>query len=142
MKESSISVAHCPGSNTYLNVGKAPVIKLLKEGINIGLGTDSLASNHTLNMWNEMRMTYRLHRDEGLTPYEIFKMATINGARALGLEDKVGSIEIGKKADLIAVRIPQSNSGDIYSDLLRETSSALLTMVSGKVIYKEERFWN
>lgn len=142
MRESMLSIAHCPRSNAYLNVGKAPTMKFLKEGINVGIGTDSLASNNNLNMWDEMRMAYRLHRDEGMTPHEILKMVTVNGARALGFEDKVGSLEIGKKADIIAVRTPEGAGDDIYSDLLRETSEVLLTMVSGKVLYQKERYWN
>lgn len=142
MKESSISIAHCPRSNTYLNVGKAPVMRFLKEGINVGLGTDSLASNHSLNMWEEMRMAYSLHGEEGLTPYEIFKMATINGSKALGLEEKVGTIEVGKKADIIAVKIPRNLNDDIYASILKETKGVLLTMVSGKVLYQEGSEWN
>lgn len=142
MKESSISVAHCPRSNLFLKVGKSPVVKLLKTGINVGLGTDSLASNHSLNMWDEMRSTYKLHRDEGLSPYEVFKMATINGAKALGLEEKVGSIEIGKKADLIAVKMPDNSGDDIYSSLLDETKDVHLTMVAGKILYHREGYWN
>ncbi|MEK6691866.1 MAG: amidohydrolase family protein [Nitrospirota bacterium] len=142
MKESSISVAHCPRSNLFLNVGKSPVIKLLKTGINVGLGTDSLASNHSLNMWDEMRSAYKLHRDDGLSSHEIIKMATVNGAKALGLDDKVGTIEVGKKADLIAVKMPENLSGDIYSDLIRETKNILITMVSGKILYQEEKGWN
>lgn len=142
MKESSVSVAHCPRSNTNLNVGKAPVVDFIKEGINVGLGTDSLASNKSLNMWDEMRMAYKLHSSDGLMPIDIFKMATINGAKALGLEDKVGTIDVGKKADIIAVRMPKDLSGDIYSDLLRETRDVLLTMVSGRILYQEEKGWN
>jgi 5-methylthioadenosine/S-adenosylhomocysteine deaminase len=142
MKESSISIAHCPRSNAYLNVGKAQVMKFLKEGINVGLGTDSLASNYSLNMWEEMRTAYNLHREEGLTAYEIFKMATQSGAKALGWEDKVGTIEIGKKADLIAIKIPESAGDEIYLNLLKKTEAVLLTMVSGKVIYQEKKIWN
>jgi len=142
MKESSISIAHCPRSNIYLNVGKAPVMNLIKEDINVGLGTDSLASNYSLNMWEEMRMAYNIHKEDGLAPYEIFRMATQNGAKALGLEEKVGTIEIGKKADLIAVRLPENTGGDLYLDILKRTDTVLLTMVSGRVIYSEGRFWN
>jgi 5-methylthioadenosine/S-adenosylhomocysteine deaminase len=88
-------------------------------------------------MWDEMRMAYKLHRENGITPFNIFKMATINGAKALGLEEKVGTLEVGKKADIIAVKMPESSSGDIYSDLIRETKGVHLTMVSGKILYSE-----
>lgn len=142
MKESSISVAHCPVSNTNLKVGKAPVTSFIKEGINVGLGTDSLASSNSLNMWDEMRMAYKLHRENGMTPFNIFKMATINGAKALGLEEKVGTLEVGKKADIIAVKMPENSSGDIFCDLIRETKGVHLTMVSGKILYQEGTGWN
>lgn len=142
MKESSVSVAHCPRSNINLDVGKSPVIRLIKKGVNVGLGTDSLASNYSLNMWDEMRMAYKLHREDGIKPYDIFRMATQNGARALGLENKVGTIEPGKKADIIAVNIDDFKGDDIYSYLLKETRDVILTMVSGNILYREGMNWN
>jgi 5-methylthioadenosine/S-adenosylhomocysteine deaminase len=88
-------------------------------------------------MWDEMRSALRLHRGSGVTAREIFQLATIGGARALGLDSEIGSLEPGKKADVIAVPLPRRNSGDFYSDLLRETKSCTMTMVNGKVLYRE-----
>lgn len=103
-------VAHCPSSNAKLASGIAPINKLLNAGINVGLGTDSTASNNRQDMFAEMRMSALLAKatTEDATSVkasQALEVATINGARALGLESKIGSIEIGKLADLTAVRI-------------------------------------
>ncbi len=113
-----------------------PLKRLLDAGVTVGLGTDSLASVPSLNMWDEMRYAYRIHRRDGITPLEIFKLATISGAKALGLDKKIGTLEPGKKADIIAVPLPKKNTGDLYSDLLRETKSCIMTMVNGKILFR------
>ena len=137
IKRSGVSIAHCPRSNSEINAGKMPLKKLLYAGIPVGLGTDSLASSPSLNMWDEMRYAHKVHCRDGITPQDIFMVATIGGARALGLSADVGSIEPGQRADLIAVSLPEKDSGDIYSDLLRETKSCIMTMVNGKVLHKQ-----
>jgi len=100
-------VAHCPTSNLKLASGVAPVGKMLAAGINVGLGTDGAASNNRLDIWSEMRLAALLAKAEGdascLAALQVLEMATINGARALGMEDSIGSISPGKWADLIAV---------------------------------------
>lgn len=136
IKKSRTSVAHCPRSNKELGVGSMPLKRLLDAGVTVGLGTDSLASVPSLNMWDEMRYAYRIHRRDGITPLEIFKLATISGAKALGLDKKIGTLEPGKKADIIAVPLPKKNTGDLYSDLLRETKSCIMTMVNGKILFR------
>jgi 5-methylthioadenosine/S-adenosylhomocysteine deaminase len=135
IKKSRVSIAHCARSNKELGVGEMPLKKFLDAGVRVGLGTDSLASVPSLNMWDEMRYAYRIHRSDGVTAKDIFALATIGGARALGLDKEIGTIEPGKRADLIAVPLPSKNTGDIYSDLLRETTSPLMTMVNGKILY-------
>jgi cytosine/adenosine deaminase-related metal-dependent hydrolase len=135
VKKSKTSVAHCPRSNKELGVGRMPLKKFLDSGITVGLGTDSLASSPSLNMWDEMRYAYRIHRKDGVTAQDIFRLATINGAKALGLDNEIGTLVRGKKADIIAVPLPKKNTGDLYSDLLRETKSCIMSIVNGKIIY-------
>ncbi|HQR50124.1 MAG TPA: TRZ/ATZ family hydrolase [Methylophilaceae bacterium] len=100
-------VAHCPSSNLKLASGIAPISTLLAAGINIGIGTDSAASNNRLDMFSEMRLAALLAKAAGdastLKAGQALEMATLNGARALGLDDHIGSIEPGKLADLAAV---------------------------------------
>jgi cytosine/adenosine deaminase-related metal-dependent hydrolase len=136
IRRSGTSIAHCPRSNKELGVGRMPLKKFLNAGITVGLGTDSLASVPTLNMWDEMRYAYRIHRREGISAKDIFSLATIGGAKALGLDKEIGTLEPGKKADMIAVPLPKKNTGDIYSDLLRETKSCIMNMVNGKILYR------
>lgn len=134
IRKSNISIAHCPRSNKETGVGKMPIIKLIEAGVTVGLGTDSLASSPSLNLWDEMRYAYQIHRKAGISAEDIFKFATINGAKALGLNKEIGSIERGKKADIIAVPLPKRETGDIYSDLLRETQYCMMNMVNGKML--------
>jgi len=137
IKRSRVSVAHCPRSNSETGVGKMPLRKFLDAGIVVGLGTDSLASSPTLNLWDEMRYAYRIHRSDGVTVKDIFILATNGGAKALGMFDTIGSIEPGKRADIIAVPLPKKVTGDIYSDLLRETKSCIMSVVDGKTLYHD-----
>lgn len=104
------SIAHCPTSNMKLASGIAPVDTLLKRGINVGLGTDGAASNNRLDMFTEMRHAALLAKvatgDASAVPaHTALRMATLNGAAALGLAERIGSIEPGKLADLCAVRL-------------------------------------
>lgn len=110
LSEHRAHVAHCPSSNAKLASGIAPVNHLLNKGINVGLGTDGAASNNRQDMFAEMRIAALLAkaRTEDATSIpaaQALEMATINGAIALGLDHQIGSIEVGKFADLTAVRI-------------------------------------
>lgn len=100
-------VAHCPSSNLKLGSGIAPVAAMLQAGINVGLGTDGAASNNRLDMFAEMRLAALLAKSSGdasaLPATQALEMATINGARALGLDHEIGSIACGKLADLVAI---------------------------------------
>ncbi|MEW6408509.1 MAG: amidohydrolase family protein [Nitrospirota bacterium] len=130
------SISHCPRSNKNLNTGTAPIDRFLKSNINLSLGTDSLASNTSLDLWDEMTFAYNQHKSSGVTPYDIFKMATINGAKALLMEAEAGSIEKGKKADIIAVRPKtEHRAGDIYQFLLERGVDIMMTMVSGRMLF-------
>ena len=137
IKRSRVAVAHCPRSNKETGVGKMPLRKFLDAGIVVGLGTDSLASSPSLNLWDEMRSAYRMHRSDGITVKDIFTLATAGGAKALGMFNTIGSIEAGKRADIIAVPLPKKDTGDIYSDLLRETKSCIMSIVDGKILYHD-----
>jgi 5-methylthioadenosine/S-adenosylhomocysteine deaminase len=104
------SVAHCPSSNLKLASGLAPVAALLAGGVNVGLGTDGAASNNRLDMFQEMRTTALLAKAvagsaEVVPASEALRLATLGGARALGLETEIGSIQPGKWADLVAVTL-------------------------------------
>ena len=108
LAEQGCSIAHCPSSNLKLASGIAPITQAIKYHVNVGLGTDGAASNNRQDMFTEMRLAALLAKansgDATAVPaHQAVEMATINGAKALGLDDKIGSIEKGKLADLIAV---------------------------------------
>ena len=108
-------IAHCPASNLKLASGFAPVAEMLGHGLNVGIGTDGAASNNTLDMFSEIRLAALLAKgvakDAAALPAHIaLQMGTINGARALGLEQQIGSLLPGKCADLIAVDLAQLNT--------------------------------
>ncbi len=105
LKDKKVNVVTNPASNMKLGNGFAPVKKLLEAGVNVCLGTDGAASNNSLNMFREMSLLALIHKGVYRNPQcvsarETFRIATINGAKALGLEKEIGSIEVGKKADL------------------------------------------
>jgi 5-methylthioadenosine/S-adenosylhomocysteine deaminase len=105
MAKHNVNVVTNPASNMKLGNGFAPIPEMMEKGINVCLGTDGAASNNSLNLFKELHLLTLIHKGTHKTPQcisatEGFKMATINGAKALGMEDKIGSIEVGKKADL------------------------------------------
>ncbi len=110
LAEYGCHVVHCPSSNLKLASGIAPVASLLRSGVNVGVGTDGAASNNRLDMFAEMRLAALLAKGvsgdpTALPAHQALEMVTINAARALGLNDKIGSIEVGKQADLVAVKL-------------------------------------
>ncbi len=116
------SIAHCPSSNLKLASGIAPITDYLKKGINIGLGTDSAASNNRLDMFTEMRLAALLAKGQSddatsVSAHQALEMATINGATALGMDDRIGSIEVGKFADLCAVRLSEIETQPCFDPL-------------------------
>lgn len=102
LKERGVSIVLCPRSNERLDVGRAPVALFRKLGIPLALGTDSLASNDSLSLWDEMRYALDAFPHD-LTPAELFRMGTVGGAAALGISDMCGSLAVGKRADFQVV---------------------------------------
>ena len=108
LRERGVKPVHNPASNMKIGCGIAPVPEMLEAGIPVAIGTDGAASNNTLDLLNEMKFAALLHKVRKLDPtampaQSVLEMATINGARALGIEDRVGSLEIGKLADVVVV---------------------------------------
>ncbi len=113
------SVAHCPSSNLKLASGFAPVARLLEAGVNVGLGTDGAASNNRLDGFQEMRFAALLakavaRKADAVPAHAALSMATIAGARAMGLGDRIGSILPGKRADLVAVRMADTELSPMF----------------------------
>ncbi|MFL6215140.1 MAG: amidohydrolase family protein [Blastocatellia bacterium] len=144
-----VGVAHCPQSNMKLAAGAAPVPQMLKAGVAVGLGTDGAASNNDLNMWEEMDTAAKLHKlvlkdPTVLNAKEALQMATINGARAIHLEKEIGSLEPGKRADLIIVNIESSHQWplyNIYSHLVYATKASDVdtVMINGRLVMEDRQ---
>ncbi|TBR39924.1 MULTISPECIES: TRZ/ATZ family hydrolase [Dyella] len=117
--EAGVSVVHCPESNLKLASGFCPAEKLRKAGVNVAIGTDGCASNNDLDMFGEMRTAAMLAKAvagdaAAFDAAYALRAATLNGARAVGLEDRIGSIEVGKQADLAAVRLSELETQPLY----------------------------
>lgn len=122
LAKNKASIVHNPSSNMKLGSGIADIAKMLKQNLNISLGTDSSASNNRLDIMEEMRLAALLIKGstkspESFSANEAIKMATINGAKALGLESIIGSIEKNKKADLVAIDLNSIENQPIYNPL-------------------------
>ena len=151
----NVSVVTNPASNMKLGNGFAPVPEMMAKGINVCLGTDGAASNNALNMIHEMSLLTLIHKGTHQSPQcvsaqEAFRMATINGAKSLSLEKVCGSIEAGKKADLVIMDLkrpsmwPNNNPiADLsYSANGTETDTVIIdgqiTMEGGRVLTMDE----
>ncbi len=142
-------IMHCPKSNAKLGSGTAPIPECLAHGIAVSLGTDSMVSNNNLDMVEEMRFCALIHRSvranpAAVTAKQVFEIATIGGARALGLEDEIGSLRPGKRADLILLSLhPPSGVSEqtVLSELIfHATSEAVRTViVNGQVLMDDGR---
>ena len=113
------TIVHCPESNLKLASGFCPVAQCLAAGVNVALGTDGAASNNDLDMLGEMRTAALLgnavaKNASAIPAVTALRMATINGAKALGLADKIGSLEIGKAADVIAIDLSELETQPLY----------------------------
>lgn len=147
IKESGASVIHCPESNMKLASGACPVSSLLANDITVALGTDGAASNNNLDMSGEMQSAALLAKLSSsdasvVSAMQALEMATINGAKALGLENSIGSIEIGKKADLIAIDLSGIEHQPIYNPISHLAYTAISQCVShvwvnGKQLVKD-----
>jgi 5-methylthioadenosine/S-adenosylhomocysteine deaminase len=147
LRQTGTNVAHCPSSNLKLGSGIAPVNRLLSEGISVSLGADGAACNNRLDMFTEIRtaalLQKVLHGPEVLPASRALRMATIDGARTLGQEREIGSLEVGKKADLSIIQIGALHTTPEPSDLLSalvysaETSDVQTVIVDGRVLMRD-----
>ena len=148
LKNKNISISHNPISNLNLGCGIAPISIYLKNNINVCLGTDGQGSGNNLNLFNHMGYVDLLQKGLFRNPkiinaYDVLEMATINGAKALGLND-IGSIEIGKKADIIILdmnNIEIYPMEDIIFNIVHNTSINNIdtTIINGKILYKNKQ---
>jgi 5-methylthioadenosine/S-adenosylhomocysteine deaminase len=143
------AVTHNPESNMKLASGTAPVVRMLALGIPVGLGTDGAASNNNLDMFEVMDFTAKLHKLITMNPaalpaQTVVEMATLGGARALGLEKELGSLEAGKRADIILVDTGAAHAQplyNVYSQLVYSLKGADVTtsIINGKVVMLDRR---
>lgn len=149
LKQRGVSVSHNPESNMKLASGTAPITRYLREGLVVGLGTDGAASNNDLDMFEAMRQAAFLHklatRDPRAVPASTaLDMATIGGARALGLAAKIGSIEPGKRADLILVSMKGARQTPMYNPVshlvyVAKGDDVQTTIVNGRVLMRDRK---
>ncbi|MBI1995696.1 MAG: amidohydrolase [Deltaproteobacteria bacterium] len=147
LKQTGTSVSHNPVSNMMLGDGVAPVVEMLRQGVNVALGTDGAASNHSQDLFDTMKAASLLqkvhHQDAGIIePYAVLRMATAGGAKALGLSSVCGTIEVGKRADLILVNLDTVHNqpiNDIFSQIVHcaKASDVQTVIVNGEVLLKD-----
>lgn len=147
LKGNNVSVVYNPSSNLKLASGFAPIVKILKSGINIALGTDGSSSNNNLNMFEEIHIASIVNKAvnmdaESVKAYDAIKMATINGAKALGWSNEIGSIEVNKKADIILIDLDKPHLCPIHNVVSALAYSAQgsdvdTVIVDGKVIMEK-----
>ncbi|MBC8015372.1 MAG: 5'-deoxyadenosine deaminase [Sporomusaceae bacterium] len=150
LKQQGVNVVHCPSCNLKLGSGIAPIPEMLKYGIHVSLGADGAPCNNNLDQFTEMRtaalIQKPIHGPTAMPAWQIFEIATLAGARAMGLEKDIGSIEIGKKADLAMVNLCKLHcspweGSNVYAQLVYQAkaSDVTLTMVDGQVVYEQGR---
>src|SRR5438067_5821710 len=142
------TVVHCPSCNMKLGSGAAPIAEYLDRGVNVALGADGAASNNRLDAWEELRLAGLLSRFRGGPPgipaMTLFELATIAGARALGLDADIGSIEVGKYADLAVLDLDRAHAAgpdDVYTRLVYSARSAdvRLVTIGGRIVVEAGR---
>jgi 5-methylthioadenosine/S-adenosylhomocysteine deaminase len=149
LRQNGVGSVHNPQSNMKLASGVAPVPQMLKAGVAVGLGTDGAASNNDLDMWEEMDTVAKLHKvatfdPKVITAEEALALATINGARALHMDSEIGSLEAGKRADIVVVDLDSLNQTpryNIYSHLVYATKAADVrtVVIEGRVVMRDRR---
>lgn len=152
LKKIKGGISHNPISNCKLSSGICDVVKLRKNGINIGLGTDGIGSTTTMDMFEEMKTAAYLQKVNTMEPssisaYDILKMATIEGAKVLGMENEIGTLEPGKKADMIFIKTDKLHmcpANDVCSNLVYSSNGADVetVMIDGKVIMQNRKMIN
>ena len=150
LAETKTSVSHCVSSNLKLSSGIARIADMVKAGVNISIGTDGTASNNDLDLLHEAQIATLVQKGVTMDPTvlpakQMFEMLTINGAEALNLADKIGSLEAGKLADLAVLDFDAINLTpcyDLYSHLIYAASSADFchTMIHGQLMMKDRQF--
>jgi 5-methylthioadenosine/S-adenosylhomocysteine deaminase len=151
LAERDVKVVHCPESNMKLASGFAPIPDLLRRGVNVSLGTDGPASNNNLDLFQEMDIAAKLHKLRTKDPTvtnarQVLRMATIDAAKTLGLERDVGSIEKGKKADIVIVDTSRPHLTpmyDVYSHLVYAANGGdvVTSIINGQVIMKDRNIF-
>jgi 5-methylthioadenosine/S-adenosylhomocysteine deaminase len=149
LADTGSAVAHCPVANARLGHGLAPYAELREAGVRVGLGTDSVGSNNRLDLLEEARAGSLLHRarmrSSGfLSPAELLRLVTIDGARALGLDDRIGTLEPGKDADLAAVSLAEVHARPVHDPVAAVFHAArgtdvVLATVRGRVLQRGGR---
>ena len=149
LKAADVGIAHCPQSNMKLSSGAAPVKAMLAEGIRLGLGTDGAASNNDLDMFEEMDAAAMLAKHASGDPTAapapaVLEMATLGGARALGMEDRLGSLEVGKRADVVVVSLAAPRLHPLYdpvSHLVYVAKGADVrdVVIEGRVVMRDRK---
>lgn len=149
LKRRGVGIAHNPQSNMKLAAGTAPIPAMLRRDIPVGLGTDGAASNNDLSMWEEMDTAAKLHKlisgdPKTLSAEQAFEMATIRGARALHLDKITGSLEAGKRADIVIVDMDSLNQTpyyNVYSSLVYSTKATDVrtVIINGRVVMLDRR---
>ena len=148
LKEKNVSIVHNPSSNLKLSSGICDVSRLMDSGINVCLGTDSASSNNKQSMLKEVEITSlisKLKSADNLKAFDVLKMATINGAKALAIDDKVGTIESGKKADIIMIDIDNINhipNNDLIASICYSTyeSDISYVIIDGDIVYENGNY--
>lgn len=149
MREHGVSICMCPRANARLGMGMAPLSEYLKSGFRMGLGTDSPAATDSTDMFSEMRVGLLMNRARDTRTFldsaTMLELATIGGAKALKMDDRIGSLEIGKQADILAVDLSGTNQSielNPVSALVNScmTSDVLMTMVAGNILYEKNRW--
>ena len=149
LAEAGARVSHCPESNMKLGAGVSPVVDLLARGLAVGLGTDGCAGNNDLDLFREMGTAARLHKVHGLDPtlldaQAVLEMATLKAAEVLGMEKEIGSLEVGKQADLILIDLNQPHLTPLYhpfSHLVYSASGADVdtVFIAGQIVMRQRK---
>ena len=149
LRKHDVSIAHCPRCNAQLGMGFAPIDQYLKLGMRVGLGTDSPAATDASDMLMEMRTSLYLQRatskERFIPAYTMLEVATMGGARALHMDDRIGSLDIGKQADIIAIDLSSSHQTPTNNPMAAVVNTCtgtevLMTMVAGDILYEQNKW--
>jgi len=149
LQRTRTNVVHCPSSNLKLGSGIAPIVQLLEKGISVSLGADGAACNNRLDMFTEMRtaalLQKALHGPEAVPANRVLRLGTIDGARAIGQEAEIGSLEVGKKADVSVVNLGGLHTSPSPVDLVSaivyscQPADVQTVLVDGQILMKDRR---